>query len=327
MTPLKVGILGTGQIARKMALTLGQMDLACAYAVASRDRDKALHFAAQCGVEKAHDSYEALVADPQVDLVYVCSPHPFHYQNARLALEQGKPVLCEKPFAMNYRQGKALIDLAAQKGVFITEAVWTRFLPLAKTLCQQAHSGIIGNIVSVQAGFGFNARSTPRMTDPALGGGALLDLGVYPLQLAYMVLGEPLSLGGQDAVLWETGVDAANQFTLHYPGLQTAHCASSMVHKMTDTWYVYGDTGRIEVQGISNLEHLRLLNDAGQELAFIPAPAMISGYEYEVLACREALRQGALECTEMPHAHTLSILQYTDRLLSLWGVPYPEFPL
>lgn len=323
MDKLKVGIMGCGKIAEVMAATLQQMDSVTLYAVASRDEAKAAAFAQKYGAEKSYGSYKGLACDDSVQLIYVASPHSHHCEHTLLCLENGKPVLCEKAFAANLAETQLMLETAAANKIFITEAMWTRFQPLAKTVQQLIAQGAIGKPMMVTANHGQNLTHIDRLTNPALAGGALLDLTVYPINLASMALGTGVESFSSDVRLYHTGVDAVSTITLHYPGLQTAVLISSFVNQMDQRWYVYGDEGTLEIEGVCQLKSIRLLSSNGREAAFYPCPPTISGYEYEVQACAEALREGRLSCPEMPHAETQRIMALMDDLRTGWGIRFP----
>ena len=186
MEQMKVGIIGAGRIAANMAKTLNGMDDAVAYAIAARNLDRAQKFAKEWGFEKAYGSYEELVNDPEVELIYIATPHPFHIEHAKLCITHGKPVLCEKPFTVNAAGAKEVFDLAKEKEVFITEAIWTRYLPSRKIIDDIIASGEIGELKGISANLGYDMRTKERLINPELAGGALLDVGIYPLNFASM---------------------------------------------------------------------------------------------------------------------------------------------
>ena len=205
---MKVGILGAGNIAKKMAETLNGMEGASAYAVASRSLEKAEEFAKLNHVEKAYGSYEEMLQDEQVELVYVATPHSHHLEHGKLCIKYGKPILMEKAFTANVDQARELLDCARDRGVFITEAIWTRYMPSRKKIDHIIASGQLGEICSLTANLGYALTDKKRMTDPALAGGALLDVGIYPLNFASMVLGNDVEKMTSACVKYKTGVDA-----------------------------------------------------------------------------------------------------------------------
>ena len=187
---MKVGILGAGSIARAMAMAVNGLEGVEGYAVASRDLSKAQAFCDTWGFQKAYGSYEEMLQDPQVELVYVATPHSHHFEHTRLCIEHGKPALVEKAFTANAAQARELIAMAERKGVFLTEAIWVRYMPSRRILRELIDSGIIGSVQRVSADLSYPIPNVKRLTDPSLAGGALLDLGVYVLNFASMVLGD-----------------------------------------------------------------------------------------------------------------------------------------
>ncbi|MDA1192670.1 MAG: Gfo/Idh/MocA family oxidoreductase, partial [Candidatus Poribacteria bacterium] len=224
MDTIRWGILGTGNIAKQFARGLTALDDAKLVAVGSRTQESADKFADQFDAPRRHASYEALVNDPNVDAIYVATPHPFHCENTLLCIDAGKAVLCEKPFAINDAEAKRMIDAARSKGIFLMEAMWSRFFPLMVDVRRRIAEGEIGNVRMMTADFGFRVGTVnpkSRLFDPALGGGALLDVGVYPVSLASMVFGNATRIATL-ANLGETGVDEEAGIVLGYEGGQIA---------------------------------------------------------------------------------------------------------
>ncbi len=210
---MKVGIIGAGGIAVTMAKTLNEMEDATAYAVASRDLAKAQAFAEKNQIEKAYGSYEELFADPEVELVYVATPHSHHYQYMKMALEAGKPVLCEKAFTANAAQAEEIFRISEEKGIFAGEAMWTRFLPSRAMIDEVIRSGEIGKVHMITANLGYDIKNVERLRNPELAGGALLDVGIYPLTFIRMITDAKIKSMDTSCVKLETGVDAQNAAT------------------------------------------------------------------------------------------------------------------
>ena len=324
MKKLRVGILSTGNIASTMAETLKGMEEAELYAVASRNKEKAEEFAAKFGVLKAYGSYEELAADEQVDLVYVATPMSKHYENVKMLLNYGRNVLCEKSFALNEKQAAEMLALAKEKKLLLTEAIWVRYMPMWKTLRQVLDSGAIGNPMTVTANLCYLIDQVPRLLKPELGGGALLDVGVYVMNFASLVFGDEIEKITSTAVMTETGVDAQNSITLTYPGGEMAILNSSLRVLSDRKGIIYGTKGYVIVENINNFESITVYNEEREVKAVYEQPKQITGYEYEVLACKNALEQGRLECPEMPHKETLEIMKQMDALRKQWGLQYPE---
>lgn len=324
---MKTAILGAGNIAKSMAAALRGLqkrgENVEPYAVGARELSRAEAFAREQGFEKAYGSYEELVSDPEIDLVYVATPHSMHCEHTRLALEHGKNVLCEKAFTMNAGQAEEVIALAEKKGLLLAEAIWPRYMPSRQMILDLIDSGVIGTVTSLSANLGYPLTHVERMVRPELCGGALLDLGVYPLNFACMAFPGEIRDVASACVKWETGVDAQNSFTLTFEDGRMAVLYSSMLVQSDRLGVINGDKGYMEVQNINNPEEIRIFDLQRNCIRTIPVPEQINGYEYEVLACREALEKGWTECPQMPHAETLRMMKVMDGLRKSWGVIYP----
>ena len=321
---LKVGILGAGGIACAMAKTISQMPSACCFAVASRDLEKARKFAEKWGIKKAYGSYEEMLSDPGVDLVYVATPHSHHYPHVRLCLEHGKHVLCEKAFTVNAAQARELFRIAKDKRLLLTEAMWTRYLPMRGTINEVLRSGIVGKPWLLTANLGYMISDVERLKEPSLAGGALLDVGVYPLNFAAMVFGnDPVSIQGS-AVLSDTGVDRPGSLTLRYADGRMAVLNATMMGMSDRRGVIDCDNGMLEIVNINCPQELRVYNRERVLIASYRAPKCITGYEYEVEACIRALDAGGIECPLMPHAETVRMMEWMDGLRAQFGVRYPE---
>lgn len=294
-----------------------------AYAVASRDLEKAKQFAEKWNFTRYYGSYEEMMGDPDIDLVYVATPHAMHYENAMLCVQNGKNVLVEKAFTANADQAKELLSLAEQKGVFVAEAMWTRYMPGLATIWEIIASGRIGQVDSVEADFSVPICGVKRLHDPALAGGALLDLGVYPLTFASMILGGDVVSAKSRCVKYETGVDATDLIELTYRDGRQAFIRTSMVSGHRNEGKINGTQGYIAVSNLNNLEKIEVYDAHAQLQETIVPPQLVNGYEYEVLACRKAIGEGRLFCEEMPHSETILMMEQMDALRKQWGVVYP----
>ena len=319
---MKVSILCLGNIAAKMAQTLNALPEAEPYAVASRTASKATAFAAEHGFQKAYGSYEELAADPNAGLIYIASPHSHHYKLAKLCLEHGHPVICEKPFTANRAQAEELFALAAQKNLFITEAMWTRYLPYIDKVREILASGAIGEICSASATFGCPLSHVERMARPELAGGALLDLGVYPFTFLSLFMESDIASIATEAVKTTLGVDAQSTTVLRYRNgtLGTVQC--SMLNHMPVYASIYGTKGRIEVPNFMSAERFTLYID-GQSPDEYRFPFEVNGFEYEIRAAFAALAEGRTTCPQSPHAETLRVIGLMDTLRARWGVRFP----
>ena len=319
---IKVGILGLGGIARKMANTVNKTEGAVLYAAGSRDIEKAKIFAKEFGAEKAYGSYEELAADPEVQLIYIATPHAFHAENAMLCLEHGKHVLIEKPAAVNKKQAEQVFEKAREKNLFAGEAMWSRFQPIQRTLEEIIASGTIGEVTCVTANTGGAMTNVPRLALPELAGGALLDVGIYPLNFASMIIKEPIKKITSTAVLTEKGVDGQNAFVITYGSGKMAILGSSMLSEMDSLGVVYGTKGRIEADFVINIRSLKVITNDGSEKT-ITRPSQDTGFEFELTAAVDAIKNGRSEFPEMPHSETVRMLEIMDGLRKEWGVRYP----
>lgn len=320
---LKVGILGAGHIAQKMATTLMGMKEAELYAVAARELSRAEQFANEFHAQKAYGNYEALADDPDIDLIYIATPHSHHFGPARMCLLKGKPVLCEKAFTANAREAKELIRIAQEKQVFLAEAIWTRYMPFSRTIRELTESGIIGKPMMLTASLGYPIAHKERIVRLELCGGALYDLGVYPINFALMTFGNDLEKITSTCMKNEAGVDMQNSITFTYRDGRmavmqtTAFCASDR------QGIISGDKGYLVIDNINNPQQAVVYNTDHQETGRYTCPPQITGFEYQVLEAAEAIRQGAIEPASMPHAETLRVMRMLDSLRQEWGIRFP----
>ena len=320
---MKIGILATGWIAQKMAITLRSMTGVEMYAVASRSLQKAKEFAEKWNFTRFFGSYEAMLEDDQIDLVYIATPHSEHYDNARLCLLKGKPVLCEKAFTANARQAEELLNLAKEKKVFIAEAIWTRYMPLSKTINKVLADGIIGEPKVLSANLGYLIADKERLRQPVLAGGALLDIGIYPLNFASMVFGTDIKEIVSSCIKLDTGVDAQHTISLTFNDGKMATLYSTILAKTDRQGIISGEKGYLIVDNINNPQRITVFNGNYEVVTWYDCPPQITGYEYQVYAAMEALKNGWIESPDMPHAETLRIMRLMDSLRKEWGVYYP----
>ncbi|MDR2019298.1 MAG: Gfo/Idh/MocA family oxidoreductase [Treponema sp.] len=320
---MNVGILGAGSIAEKMAQTLNRMKGVAAAAVASRDLDRAGAFAGKYNIKKYYGSYLEMARDPGVDLIYVATPHSHHYEHMKLCLEQGKHVLCEKAFTVNAAQAKELITLGEQKKLLVAEAIWTRYLPMRAVMDKVLAEGIIGSAASLTANLCQAVAHIERLVKPELAGGALLDMGVYAINFALMCFGSDIADISAAWVKYETGVDAMNSITFTYKDGRIAILESGFTCRSDRRGIVAGDKGYIEFLNINNCEGIRVYNTQDKLLASYKTPKQITGFEYQVEACKRAIGEGRTECPEMPHAEIIRVMEIMDRIRKIWGLTYP----
>jgi predicted dehydrogenase len=320
---LRVGIIGTGWIAEKAAITLRGLKDCEAYAVGSRTPEKAEAFARQWGIGKAYGSYAALMADPDVDLVYVGTPHSHHYDVTREALLAGKPCLVEKAFMANRREAQEIIDLAHERRVFLAEAIWTRYQPLVATVRELIANGRIGTPRLLTATLGYSMGDKPRIMRADLCGGALLDLGVYALNFVRMFFPADIVSIDSQCVKSATGMDLTNAITLVLADGMLCNLQSSAACVGDNIGVIAGTDGNLIIDNINNPQTVTVNGPDRTYVETISVPEQITGYEYQFSACRQALIDGLLEPREMPHKETLYIMELMDGLRQKWGVRYP----
>ena len=319
---LRVGIIGTGWIAEKAAITLDGLTDCEAYAVASRTQEKADAFAEKWKVKKAYGSYSELIADPSVDLVYVGTPHSHHYDVTREALLAGKPCLVEKAFMANHRQAKEIVELARGRKVFLAEAIWTRYQPVV-AMMRELISSRIGTPRLVTATLGYSMGDKPRIMRADLCGGALLDLGVYALNFVRMFFDADIVSLTSQCVKSQTGMDLTNAMTLVLSDGVLCNLQSSAACVGDNIGVIAGTEGNLIIDNINNPQKITVNGPDRTYIETIHVPQQITGYEYQFMVCRQALIDGLLEPREMPLEETLYIMELMDGLRKEWGVKYP----
>jgi predicted dehydrogenase len=324
MDKLRWGILGTGNIASQFARGLEALPEHELVGVGSRSQASADRFGEQFDVSHRHASYEALAADAEVDAVYIATPHHLHRDNSILCLEAGKHVLCEKPFTINAAQAEEVIAVARQRGLFLMEAMWTRFFPIMVRLRALLAEGVIGDLLMLQSDFGFRIRFNPehRLFDPAMGGGATLDVGVYPISLASMLFGAPKEIRSL-AHLGQTGVDEQAAMILGYEGGRMALMSTAVRVSTPQEAFLLGSQGQIKIHYQWWYPTHMTISKPGQEDQEIHLPYEGNGYNYEAAEVLDCLNAGKLESDVMPLDETVSIMRTMDTLREQWGLRYP----
>ncbi len=326
---IRWGIVSTGTIARLIAADLALLEHSEIAAVSSRSTERAHAFAAEFGVTRAYPSVEALLADPDVDVVHVATPHAQHGPVVRSALEAGKAVLVEKTFTTSLAETEDLVATARDRGVFCMEAMWTRFAPLIVQARAMVADGEIGEVRSVTAELGFVAPDDRRhrLWDPALGGGALLDVGVYPVAFAQMMLGAPQTVTAEGA-LTPDGVDAEAGLLLGWADGARAHLDATLRSPLAGAATIVGTTGRIEIpprfHHPNRMLHVRAPRRGVETSTLHEAAAEGRGYVPMLRAVAQAVREGRTECAEMPLSDTVEIMRVLQSAIDQLGVSYPE---
>ena len=320
------GLLATGGIAHTFATDLAHVPDATLAAVGSRSQASADAFGDEFDIPNRHGSYEALVADPSVDAVYVSTPHPMHRDTTLLALRAGKAVLCEKPFAMDVAETESMIEAARSSGALLVEAMWTRFLPTMARVREVLASGVLGTVKYVTAEHGqwFAEDPSFRLFAPSLGGGALLDLGIYPVSFAHMVLGTPSRITAVSDPAF-TGVDATTSMTLQYDGGAHAVLTTSLAAASNNPAVIYGTEARLELDGwFYTPTSFRVIARDGAVLESFSPPAGGRGMEHEAIEVGRCLREGLTESPVMPLSETLAVMRTMDEIRHQIGLDYSK---
>lgn len=321
---LNIGILGAGHIAEIMAETVAEMKGAKIYAVASRDIFKANAFAEKYHIPRAFGDYEDMVKVPELDLIYIATPHSHHAEHAELCIKNKKNVLVEKAFTMNSVQAKKIIKLAQKNNVYLAEAIWTRYMPSRKIINDLIESKIIGDVKYLTANLCYNMTHKERLVKPELAGGALLDVGVYCLNFAFMCFGNKIAKIDSSAKLTKSGVDQNESITVYFKDGRVAYLTSAFDARSDRKGIIWGEKGYIVVENINNPNAINVYDAEDKLIKTAKIPAQITGYEYEVAEAAKMIKTGKLESESMPLADTLFVMNIMDKLRKDWGVIYPQ---
>jgi len=323
---MRVGIIGCGRIAKTMAKTISETDGVEAVACASRDLAKAEAFAKENGVLKAYGSYEELYKASDVDIVYVATPMNCHAKQMLNILDYGKAILCEKSFCINAKEAEEVLSKAESKKLLVAEAIWTRYMPSRFRINEIIKSGAIGDVKFVSANLSYSLTFKERIMRKELGGGALLDIGVYPLNFALMVNeGKTLSSMSTTATLSDGGVDLRESMTLRFEDGSISSLFADCTTLSDRKGMIYGTDGMISVENVNNPERIDVFKLDETKRNFVKTGSETfthksNGFEYELLSCKKALEEGKTECPEMPHGETLRVMRIMDGLRHVWGV-------
>ena len=322
---MNVAILGAGAIAHAMADTLTRLQQPEIHltAIGSRSLEKARDFATTYNLPKAYGSYAELAADPEIDLIYIASPHSEHAAHAKLCLEHGKHLLVEKAFTKNAAEARDILALAKEKQLLITEAIWTRYMPSRRIIDEVIASGALGEVHSVQANLGYPITHKERIMRPELAGGALLDLTVYPINFALMAIHAGVKDITGTCVKADTGVDLLDNVAITFDNGALASLHATAYSPTDRMGYIYGTKGYLAVTNINNPEKVELFDKEHRLVQRFPLPQQITGYEYQVIECLETIKAGNLECPSMPHSETVHVMELMDSLRKLWEIKFP----
>lgn len=326
MSDFMWGVIGCGEIARKFASSLAVLDSGLLWAAASKSAERAAEYADAYDIKHAYTDYIALVNDPDVHAVYVATTHNFHYENVKLCLENGKHVLCEKPITVNATQFQELSDLAHKNGLFLMEGLWSRFLPAIQRLQELVAEGAVGDVRSVQVDFclAMDVDDSHRLKNTELGGGALLDLGIYPINFAALIFGEHPQKVSSSAVMGKTGVDESSFYTFEYSGGRRAILSASFREAAPVTAVVRGSHGYIMVPNFLGATELRIKRNNEELESEWYLCQKDEGFKYEIAHVMECIEAGKMESDIMPHSETLAILKVMDGMRAEWGLHYPN---
>lgn len=326
MDKIRWGIIGAGNISTKFAKALCVLEDVELAAIASRDAQRAKNFAEQFQIKKVYTSYEELAKDPEIDVIYIGTPHTEHKANSALCIMNNKAVLCEKPFTVNHKDTEYLISLAREKNVFLMEAMWTKFLPVTYTVKQWLKDEIIGNVRYLNISFGYQAEfnMSSRLYDPNLAGGALLDVGVYPITYTIDLMGRLPDSIASSAYLGKSGVDEVNVIAMRYDNGVMADLSSAVCAHTSNEAVIVGEKGKIVIPNFWSAEHAEAYNENGEVFASFHSPFAANGYEYEAAEVNRCLREGKKESDRLPLTDTLEIMKVMDSLRAEWGLVYPQ---
>ncbi len=315
---MNIGILGAGSIAGSVSRTLEQMPEITCYAVASRDIDKARKFADEHGYVKAYGSYEEMLSDSNVELVYIATPHSHHYEHMKLCIAHCKPVLCEKAFCENGAQARDIARLSNETETYVSEAIWPRYMPSRALINDTLASGIIGKVFTLTANLSYPISRVERIIRPELAGGALLDIGVYGINFMLMHFGDDIERIESSVRFGETGVDADESITVFYRDGRMAVLTHSIYPRSDRKGIFHGDKGYMVVENINNPSEINVYDTADRLIKHIDVPEQISGYEYEFLESIDCIKKGMKESRSMPLAESVKMMELMDRVRECW---------
>lgn len=320
---MNVGIIGAGGIATSMARTLNGMSDCNLYAISARDLKRAEAFKETYGAEVAYGSYEEMLKDEKVDLVYIATPHSHHFEHMKLCIQYHKPILCEKSFTVNADQARLIRDLAAKEKVFVTEALWPRYMPSLPIIRKVLSEKPVGEISFVTCNLSYDIDGNERIVKPELAGGALLDVGIYGLNFLVMTLGKDIKCTSSMVELTDTGVDGRETITFVYENGVMATTTHGIYGRSDRKAIFTCEKGYIIVENINNPQCINIFNDNDELVRHIDFPEQITGYEYEVAECKKCLEEGKLESDSMPLSETVFLMEQMDALRDEWGIKYP----
>ena len=321
---MNIGIIGAGRIVNTVVHALNALPQINCYAIASRDLARAQDYAQKHGFEKAYGSYEEMLQDPKVELVYIATPHSHHYEHMMMCIENGKSVVCEKAFTLNADQARKVKAAANEKGVYVAEAIWPRYMPSRKMINDVIASGVIGKVNTLTANLSYKIDDKVRIVTPELAGGALLDIGVYGINFAIMHFGWDVERVESSVKMTDAGVDAMETITIFYKDGRMAVLTHSIYARSDRKGIIHGEKGYIVVENINNPQSISVFDDNDQLLAHYDVPEQINGYEYEFIEAVECISAGKIESDSMPLEESIFMMEVMDSLRNSWGLVYPQ---
>lgn len=324
MKKIRWGIIGPGKIAEKFADALVATDNSLLHAVASRKLSKAKDFSSKFGVPKSYGNYGEMLEDKEVDAVYISTPHNLHFENAKACLLAGKHVLCEKPFTVTFREAEELFIISRNKNIFIMEALWTRFLPVYKRVAEWLEAGEAGNLKLLSSSFGFESHKDyhHRLFEPALAGGALLDIGSYNVAISQWVLRKNPAKICADSFIGDTGVDERTSVIMSYDGGEVSQFTCSMEAQLPNDFTIYGTKGSIRMHPCFNSTTKATLSLKKREVTITEAFRR-NGFEYQIDEAARCICEGHIESPLMPHNDTLGNMKTIDSIRRMIGLRFP----
>jgi predicted dehydrogenase len=320
---VKFGIIGLGKVAHKFAHDLALVDGCVLQAVGSRNLKKARKFATEHQATQFYSSYEEVAADPEIAIIYIATPHVFHFENTMMCLHAGKAVICEKPFAMNLEEVEIMIQTAKDKNLFLMEALWTRFIPSTLKVIELMEQNTIGKIHSIQANFGYVATTDPasRLIARELGGGSLLDIGIYPIFISLLLLGTPVETASI-AQLSKTGIDQHCAMLMKFKNGATAILESTFLTMTSNEAALYGSKGKITMQAPFHHTEKIVVEINGTEPYQIASPMIGNGYAHEIEEVKNCLIAGKIESDKMSFINSLELIKTLDLIRSQVNLTY-----
>lgn len=313
---MNIGILGAGGIAHVLAHTMLQMEEVNLMAVASRTLDKAKAFAEEFNIPKAFGSYEEMLKDPDVKLVYIATPHSHHFEHMKMCIEHGKAVLCEKAFTFTAEEAKEIMELSMKTGVYAAEAIWTRYMPSRAMINELLKEEPLGKVCMATCNLSYDIDQVERIIRPELAGGALLDVGVYGLNFLTMHMGKDIKKIDSSVVMTDTGVDGMETITIHYNDGRIGVATHGIYGRSDRKGIFYCERGYIIVENINNPNSIDLYDGSDKLIKHIPVPEQISGYEYEIREAIEAIEAGRNESSSMPLSESVYMMEMMDGIRS-----------